>query len=51
MNYLAGVILKYNSPENSAMVMLTLLDKGYNKDRYRDGLPGLKKDFYIFASL
>ena len=41
MNYLAGVILKYSTTETSVMIMLSLFDLSYNKDRYLPNLPGL----------
>ena len=51
MNYIASTLMKYTTPENSFMMMISLFEEYGVKEWFKPGMVGLKKDFYILLSL
>ena len=51
MNYIGSTLMKYTTPENSFMIMISLFEEYGMKEWFKPGMEGLKKDFYILMSL
>ena len=51
MNYIGSTLMKYTTPENSFMIMISLFEHYGVKDWFKPDMIGLKKDFYILMSL
>ena len=51
MNYLAGTLMKYTTPENNLMILISMFESYGMKEYFEPSLIGLKKDFYILLSL
>ena len=51
MNYIASTLMKYTTPENSFMIMISLFEEYNIKEWFKPGMQGLKKDFYVLLSL
>ena len=43
--------MKYTTPENSFMIMISLLEEYGMKEWFKSGMVGLRKDYYILLCL
>ena len=51
MNYLVLTLMKYTTPENSFMIVISLFENYKIKGYYQSDMAGFKKDCYILLSL
>ena len=51
MSYLVATLMKYTTPENSLMIMISLFNEYRIKDQFLPGMPGVSKNFYILLRL
>jgi len=51
MNFITAILMTYISPEDSLCVMTSLMNKYGLLPCYKQGMPGLANNFYVFLSL
>lgn len=51
MNYIAATLMKYTTPENSLMIMISLFQNYGVKEWYDRDFTGLRTDFYVLLRL
>ena len=51
MNFLCTMLMSYTTPEDSFVIMVSLMKNYGLKELFEPGFPGLKKYYYILITL